>query len=77
MGVMRILDESGDTTLAWSHDDPATIATVRAEFDRLVSHERWFAFARDVGAPATDATLVRAFDEHAEEILLTRPLQGG
>jgi hypothetical protein len=77
MGIMRILDESGDTTLAWHPDDPATIANVRAEFERLVARERWFAFAREAGAPAADATLVRRFDETAEEIVLTRPLQGG
>lgn len=77
MGIMRILDPTGDTVVEWRTDDPASVAAVRAEFDRLVGEERWHAFARDAGARADDATLVRAFDDTAEEIVLTRPLMGG
>lgn len=77
MGIMRILDETGDTQLAWCTDDDQSVAAVRAEFERLVHGERWFAFARESGASADDATLVRTFDTAAEEIVLTRPLMGG
>ena len=77
MGIMRILDQTGDTMLEWRTEDDASVVAVRAEFDRLVNRERWYAFARDAGATADDATLVRAFDEQAEEIVLTRPLMGG
>ncbi len=77
MGILRILDQTGDTTLEWRIDDPASLAAVRDEFDRLVLAEKWHAFARAAGARADDATLVRGFDADAEEIVLTRPLMGG
>ncbi len=77
MGVLRILDQTGDTIVEWQTDDPTSVEQVRAEFDRLVGLEKWHAFARDAGAPADEATLVRTFDEHADEIVLTRPLMGG
>lgn len=77
MGILRILDQTGDTKMEWRTEDDASVAAVRAEFDRLVGRQRWYAFARDVGATADEATLVRSFDERAEEIVLTRPLMGG
>jgi hypothetical protein len=77
MGILRILDQTGDTMIEWRTDDPASVAGVRAQFDQLVRAEKWHAFARDAGARADDATLVRDFDETAEEIVLTRPLMGG
>jgi hypothetical protein len=77
MGIMRILDPTGDTVVAWDPTDTASIERVRVEFDRLVRAERWHAFARPAGAPADDATLVRSFDPAADEIVLTRPLMGG
>lgn len=77
MGILRILDQTGDTALEWQIEDDASLRAVRAEFDRLVHTERWHAFARPTGAPADDATLVREFDAAAEEIVLTRPLVGG
>ncbi len=77
MGILRILDQTGDTAVEWRADDDVSVEHVRAEFDRLVRGERWYAFARDAGAPADAATLVRDFDPSAEEIVLTRPLTGG
>ncbi len=77
MGILRILDQTGDTMIEWRSEDPASVADVRNQFDRLVRAEKWHAFARDAGARAEEATLVRDFDETAEEIVLTRPLMGG
>lgn len=76
MGVLRILDSSGDTTLEW---DPAIEETVRAaevRFERLLA-ERKLAFARPTDAPGTEAEQVRSFDPEAAEIILVRPIQGG
>jgi hypothetical protein len=69
MGMMRILDETGDTTITWAVDDPATIA-------RLVA-ERKIPFARPAGSTAGDAEKISAFDPSVEEIVWVRPVAGG
>ena len=76
MGTMRILDQSGDTAVAWSIEDPASVAAADQLFARL-SAERKLPFARSGGAPAADAELIRAFDPTAEEIVWVRPVAGG
>jgi hypothetical protein len=76
MGTMRILDETGDTTITWAVDDPATIAEAEALFARLV-RERKIPFARPAGAPADAAEKISAFDPDAEEIVWVRPIAGG
>lgn len=76
MGQMRILDHSGDTTVTWALDDPASIAQAEAVFARLL-RERKIPFARPAGAPADDAERITAFDPHAEEIVWIRPVAGG
>ncbi|MBM3660963.1 MAG: hypothetical protein FJW95_15880 [Actinobacteria bacterium] len=73
---MRILDHTGDTCVAWSLDDPASLAEAEALFERLRA-ERKIPFARAVGAPAADAERVSRFDPAAEEIVWVRPVQGG
>ena len=76
MGMMRILDETGDTTITWAVDDPATIAEAEVLFARLV-RERKIPFARAAGSPAGDAERISAFDPSAEEIVWVRPIAGG
>jgi len=76
MGTMRILDHTGDTTLAWAVDDPASLAEAEALFARLTA-ERKIPFARAVGAPADAAERIRSFDPAAEEIVWVRPVTGG
>jgi hypothetical protein len=76
MGTMRILDRTGDTMVAWSLDDPASLAEAEALFDRLRA-ERKIPFARAAGAPAADAERGRTFDPTAEEIVWVRPVAGG
>lgn len=76
MGLMRIIDETGDTVVTWAQDDPATIAEAEAIFQRL-DLERRMAFARPEGAPAGEAERIHAFDPSAEEIIWVRPIQGG
>jgi hypothetical protein len=76
MGTMRILDHTGDTCVAWSLDDPLSLAEAEALFDRL-RRERKIPFARAAGAPAADAERVTRFDPGAEEIVWVRPVQGG
>lgn len=76
MGMMRILDHTGDTIVRWQLGDPATTAEAERIFERL-SSERKMAFARPTGARADEATLVHTFDPQAEEIIWVRPIQGG
>ena len=73
---MRILDESGDTTITWAVDDLATIAEAEAVFARLVGQAK-IPFARPAGAPAAEAEKIAAFDPNAEEIVWVRPIAGG
>lgn len=76
MGIMRILDETGDTAITWAADDPATIAEAEALFARLVT-ERKIPFARAAGSPADAAEKISSFDPDAEEIVWVRPIAGG
>lgn len=76
MGTMRILDHTGDTMVAWSLDDPASLTEAAARFDQLLA-ERKIPFARAAGAPAAEAERVRTFDPTAEEIVWVRPVAGG
>ena len=76
MGKMRILDETGDTSITWAMDDPATITEAEMVFARLV-RERKIPFARAAGSPAGDAEKISVFDPNAEEIVWVRPIAGG
>lgn len=76
MGTMRILDHTGDTAVAWSLDDPASVAEAEALFARLAAECR-IPFARAAGAPAREAERITRFDPAAEEILWVRPVAGG
>lgn len=76
MGTMRILDETGDTTVTWALDDPASLVEAEALFDRLRA-ECKIPFARAAGAPAREAERVGHFDPTADEILWVRPVAGG
>ena len=76
MGVLRVLDCSGDTTLAWDTELADTVAEAEAAFEAMLAARR-MAFGRAVGAAREEATLLRRFDPSLEEIIVVRPLQGG
>ena len=75
MGVMRIVDETGDSTLTWSREDEASVVAAAEMFTNLAA-KKHLPFAR-AGAPADEAELVRHFDPDAEEIVWVRPVVGG
>jgi hypothetical protein len=75
MGLLRILDSTGDTTIEWSALDD-TVKEAEATLTKLLA-SRHLAFARPAGAPADEAVQVKAFVPEAEEIIVVRPLQGG
>jgi len=76
MGVMRIVDWTGDSAITWAVDDPVSIAEAEVVFARLVG-ERKIPFARAAGAPASDAERISAFDPALDEIVWVRPIAGG
>jgi hypothetical protein len=76
MGTMRIIDESGDTTVVWEEANAASLTKAEAVFNRL-RDQRHLAFARPRGAPAGDAERIYAFDPEADEIVWVRPIAGG
>jgi hypothetical protein len=76
MGVNRILDQSGDTTVAWDLTDEESVARAEELFASL-SKERKIPFARNPGVHADEAVQIREFDPNAEEIIWVRPIAGG
>lgn len=76
MGVMRVLDATGDTVVEWTETDAESIAAA-AELFLAQQAERKLPFARRAGAPAADAELIRSFDPTVEEIVWVRPVAGG
>jgi hypothetical protein len=76
MGQMRILDGSGDTVVEWIAGDAVSTAEA-AELFLALQSERKLAFARPVGASATESTQIKTFDPDAEEIIWVRPIAGG
>ena len=75
MGVMRILDETGDTTISWSVDDAASVEHAAGVFAR--ERCRRLPVGRRAGQPAGQAWLVTEFDPALEEIIWTQPVVAG
>lgn len=76
MGVMRVIDRTGDSRVAWKVGDATSVDRAREIFDRLLG-ERQLAFARSARAPATTAERIWSFEPAAEEIIWVRPVAGG
>ena len=76
MGVMRILDRTGDTVVAWDVADPASLAEAEALFARL-TRECKIPVARPPAGAAGDAERIRHFDPALDEIVWVRPVAGG
>lgn len=76
MGLMRVLDATGDTVVEWTEADTDSVAAAAAAFLDQQAQAK-LAFARRSGAPASDAELIRAFDPTVEEIVWVRPVAGG
>jgi hypothetical protein len=77
MGVLRILDATGDTVVAWTPDETASVEAARAEFDRQLHRRHRVPFARACGAAANQARPILVFDPTVEEILFAAPVTGG
>jgi hypothetical protein len=74
MGVMRILNSSGDTEVLWDVSDDEALAKAAHLFDELATDGK-IAFERNASERA--AARVDAFNPDADEIIWVRPIQGG
>jgi hypothetical protein len=76
MGIMRILDETGDTMVTWSLEDAATLQRAEALFGSELAKGK-LAFAVPKGGRDHDAERIRQFDPMANEIVWVRSVAGG
>ena len=72
--VMRVLGAAGDAETTWDPTDPPSVEKARQAFE---AYRKGGLLTFSVSEPGAEATLVRAFDPAASEIVVTRPLVGG
>jgi hypothetical protein len=72
MHVLRILDSSGDTELAYDPADPAAVREIEVRFQELM--ERNFV-AFDVSTQP--GRVITAFDPEAREVIVSHQFAGG
>ena len=77
MGVLRILDATGDTVVTWSVDEPASVDGAAAAFDHQLTRRHRVPFARRHGEAANRARPIATFDPTVEEIIFAAPVTGG
>lgn len=77
MGLLRVMDRTGDTVLAWDASDPVSTALAAEEFDHQLRRRHRVPFARRGGEPANRARPIVAFDPGVEEIVFAAPVMGG
>lgn len=75
MGLMRVLDETGDSHVRWSVEDADSVRRARTAFDRC--RRSAVAYARPAGGAAVVATPISEFDPTVAEIIFTRPVVAG
>lgn len=77
MGTLRILDHTGDTTVAWAADDEVSTARAASVFEHQLHHRHRVPFARRCGEAANRARPISTFDPTVEEIVFAAPVMGG
>jgi len=76
VGIMRILDSTGDTMLEWSPDDARTTMVASETFTTLTA-KKYLPFARLGAGAAADTDRIHSFDPSLAEIIWIRPIAGG
>lgn len=72
--VLRILDKTGDTAVAWAPGNATEEAEAEAKFNELAKSSAFLMFA----VPATGKpTQIRSFESSATEIIAVPRYQGG
>lgn len=69
--IMLVSTVDKKERLEWDSDDPAAVAEVKEEFDRIIGHN--FAYA----VKETGNEQIREFDPTAREIRVSHQLVGG
>lgn len=76
MGLMRILDDTGDSVVTWDPADATSVATARRCFDEQRRRAR-YCVARRPGEPAALARPLVEFDPTVEEMIWMHPVVAG
>lgn len=77
MGLLRIMDATGDTVVPWAVDDPVSLRRAEEVFEHQLRRRHRVPFARRCGEAANRARPITAFDPAAEEIVFASPVAGG
>lgn len=75
MGILNILNRSGDHEVEWDPEDEASVADAKAAFD--AERKRGSAAFIAPGNRLADAELTREFKPDAERIVTKPPHSGG
>ena len=75
MGELRILDETGDSVIKWNLNQPKTVEEAKKAFDKQFNKKNVKAWSVD--DKGNKSKELKAFDPHAEQIILTPELVAG
>lgn len=73
-GTLCVLDRTGDTKVIWDSKNADEVAAAKAAFDTL--KKKGF-LAYTVSKDGSKGEVIREFDETAERIIMSPPMQGG
>lgn len=73
-GEMKIMDQTGDTRLTWSSDNPDEVANAERTFKDLKA-KGYMAFS--VKKDGEKNEVISAFDKNAEKLIMAPALKGG
>lgn len=73
MGVLRVLNHTGDVETKWSEDNPRALEKARTTFEEMIG-KGYLAFDIDKQG---NGEQIRKFKPEATEVILTPQLRGG
>lgn len=74
MHVLRILDHTGHTEVAFDPTDPVAVAAVREQFDTIMAQQHGLAYTMENGE---QGAVIHSFDPSARETYVTPQIVGG
>jgi hypothetical protein len=74
LGILCILDGTGDTRIQWDKRNPAEVAHAKKRFDELKANGY---LAYEVGRRGGQGEVMDVFDPSVERIILNAPMVGG
>lgn len=73
-GTMRIMDQTGHSTITWDVDQPIEVDVAKATFDKLIK-EGYSAF--EVEGTNQQGRRITTFDPKAGKLMMVPQLRGG